>query len=68
MCNRCHDVSGIETYFDSCATELVINFVKLIILEFADIEIIVSSFTSKQFLGVYQRHIQSTYYELRFDQ
>ncbi|CAD0046253.1 unnamed protein product [Aureobasidium pullulans] len=52
----------------TCATELVINFIKLIILEFADIEIIVSSFTSKQFLGVYQRHIQSTYYELRFDQ
>ncbi|KAG2171113.1 hypothetical protein JADG_010853 [Aureobasidium aubasidani] len=73
MCNCCHDVSGIEvfngTYFYSCAIELVISLVKLIILEFADIEIIVSSFTGKQFLlGVYQRHIQSTYYELRFDQ
>ncbi|KAL2032142.1 hypothetical protein VTO58DRAFT_107493 [Aureobasidium pullulans] len=61
--------AAAATYFYSCAIELVISLVKLIILEFADIEIIVSSFTGKQFLlGVYQRHIQSTYYELRFDQ
>ncbi|CAD0024139.1 unnamed protein product [Aureobasidium pullulans] len=62
------ELVDLQTHFDSCATKLVINFVKLIILEFVDIEIIVSSFTSKQSLGVYQRHIQSTYYELRFDQ
>ncbi|THY59351.1 hypothetical protein D6C97_04117 [Aureobasidium pullulans] len=62
------ELVGLQTYFYSFAIELVISLVKLIILEFADIEIIVSSFTGKQFLGVYQRHIQSTYYELRFDQ
>jgi hypothetical protein len=53
--------------FYSCAIELVIDFVKLIILEFVGIEIIVSCFTSKQSLGVYKRHIQSTHYQFRFD-
>ncbi|THW61057.1 hypothetical protein D6D19_10016 [Aureobasidium pullulans] len=62
------ELVGLQTYFYSCAIELVISLVKLIILEFADIEIIVSSFTGKQFLGFYQRRTQSTYYELRFDQ
>ncbi|TIA67632.1 hypothetical protein D6C76_08582 [Aureobasidium pullulans] len=62
------ELVDLQTHFDSCATELAINFLKLIILESVDIEIIVSSFTGKQSLGVYQRHIQSTYYELRFHQ
>ncbi|THW54086.1 hypothetical protein D6C98_04960 [Aureobasidium pullulans] len=61
------ELVGLQTYFYSCAIELVINFVKLIILEFVDIEIIVSCFTGEQSLGVYKRHIQSTHYELCFD-